>query len=109
MKIFILQMIAYCLAIMSTTDVLAAEDLGHIAQNLLGPVTLFSDIVQTGCFVIGGAFLFAAVIKYFEHKRSPLMTPISTVIFLFIAGLALVLIPFISFLVNGGVQYSLMK
>lgn len=79
---------------------------GHVAQNMLEPVTFFSDFIQTGCFVIGGSFLFASLIKYFEHRRSPLMVPISTVIFLFVAGLILLLLPFLAFFVEGGVPYS---
>lgn len=100
MKIFILQIIVYCLAIIIGTDVLAASNaggIGNLAKNLLEPVNLFSNLVQAGCFVIGGSFLFASIVKYFEHKRSPLMTPLSTVVFLFIFGVALLAIPFISY------------
>ncbi|WP_114834486.1 hypothetical protein [Aquicella lusitana] len=82
---------------------------GGVAQNLMEPVGFFSDFVQTGCFIIGASFLFAALIKYFEHRRSPLMVPISTVIFLVIAGVVLVLLPFLSLVVDNGVPYSLMK
>lgn len=86
-----------------------AVGLGGVAQNMLEPVDLFNDLIDTACFVIGGAFLFATIIKYVEHRRSPLMVPISTVIFLFIAGVILVALPFLSFAVNTGVEYSLFK
>ncbi len=86
-----------------------APGLGSVAQNILEPVGIVSDFLHTACIVIGASFLFASIIKYIEHRRSPLMVPISTVVFLLIAGLALVLFPFLGKLTQGGVPYSLMK
>lgn len=74
----------------------SAEGLGKVAQNMLAPVSVMSDFVQAACFVIGGSFLFASIIKYIEHRRSPLMVPISTVVFLVVAGLALIALPFMT-------------
>jgi hypothetical protein len=83
--------------------------LGGVAGNMMEPVTLFSDFVDTGCLVIGVGFLFASIIKYVEHRRSPLMVPISTVIFLLIAGAILVCLPFLPLLTGYGVPYRLFK
>lgn len=82
---------------------------GKVAETLLEPISLLSDMISTTCFVIGGAFLFATIIKYIEHRRSPLMVPISTVIYLFLIGLILVLLPFVSRLTESGISYSLFK
>jgi hypothetical protein len=79
---------------------------GGVAQNLMEPVTFFSDFIQTGCLLIGMSFLFASIIKYFEHRRSPLMVPISTVVFLLIAGIVLILLPLLSFMTEHGVHYT---
>lgn len=76
--------------------------LGQVAKNLLEPVDVISAFVNTACFAIGGAFLFTSLIKYFEHKRSPMMVPISTVVFLVIAGIILILLPFLSLLTGNG-------
>lgn len=81
--------------------------LGGVAQNLMDPVGLFSDFVYSGCIIIGGAFVFASVVKYFEHRRSPLMVPMSTVVFLFVAGVLLLLLPFLSYIYPHGTRYSL--
>jgi hypothetical protein len=86
-----------------------AMGLGQVALNMLEPVGLMADFVHTACFTIGGSFIFASVIKYVEHRRSPLMIPISTVIFLFIGGIVLILLPLLSVLTENGVHYSLMK
>ena len=82
---------------------------GYVAQNMLSPVGLMNDFVSSACFLVGGSFLFASIIKYIEHRRSPLMVPISTVVFLVIAGLVLVLLPFISSYAEGGMRYSLLS
>lgn len=72
----------------------AAANLGGVANNLMAPVSLLSNFITSACFLIGGSFLFASLIKYIEHRRSPTMVPISTVVFLIIAGLLLIIIPF---------------
>lgn len=84
----------------------SSSSLGNVAQNLMEPVGFFSDFIQTGCLLIGGAFLFASIIKYFEHRRSPLMVPISTVVFLIIAGIILILLPLLSIITEHGVPYA---
>jgi hypothetical protein len=91
-------------ALLLPVEALARDDvgLGFVAKNLMGSVSFVSDFVVTACLVIGSAFLFASIIKYVEHRRNPLMVPISTVIFLFVAGLLLVLLPLASMLTDGG-------
>lgn len=85
------------------------EGIGKVANTMMDPVTLFSDMVYTGCLVIGASFLFAAIVKYVEHKRSPLMVPMSTVVFLVIAGLVLLILPFLSLVDGNAVQYTFFR
>lgn len=87
----------------------APPGIGSVANNVMEPVGLMSDFVNTGCFVIGGSFLFASLIKYFEHRRTPLLVPISTVIFLIIAGLLLILMPLLSLILDNGVTYAIFR
>lgn len=82
---------------------------GKVMTNMLSPVSVLSDFINTACFAIGGSFLFASVIKYIEHRRSPLMVPISTVIFLFFMGVLLILLPFLSLFIDTGMPSSLLK
>ena len=83
--------------------------IGLVAENMLAPVGVAADFVHTACFVIGGSFLFTSLIKYMEHRRSPTMVPISTVVFLVVAGLILILLPFLAYLSDNGVRYSLLR
>lgn len=73
---------------------------GGIADDMMEPLGLFGSFVNAGCLILGISFIFASLIKYIEHRRSPLMVPISTVVFLVIGGLALLLIPFFSYYYN---------
>ncbi len=81
--------------------------LGGVADNLMEPVGLMSDFIGSGCLLIGASFLFASLIKYFEHRRSPLMVPISTVVFLLIAGIILIGLPFLYLVTGYGVPFTL--
>jgi len=81
--------------------------LGGVALNLMSPIGVLSGFISTACLLLGGCFLFAGVIKYMEHRRSPLMVPISTVIFLLIAGIVLILLPLIYNLAEHGVPFWL--
>jgi hypothetical protein len=84
----------------------AQMGIGGVANNLMDPVTMFYKFITSGCILIGGGFLFASVIKYFEHRRSPLMVPISTVVFLLIAGLILIALPLLAYVSQNCVQYK---
>jgi hypothetical protein len=110
MKIVILGIIIVALggisAFAATTT--TAVGFGQVAVNIMEPIGLLSDFVNSACFLIGGGFLFAGVIKYVEHRRSPLMVPISTVVFLFLAGLVLLGLPFLSYLSGNGVHYAIL-
>lgn len=78
--------------------------IGAVAENLLQPVGLASSLVNTACYVIGASFIFASIIKYFEHRRSPLMVTLGTVLFLFFSGVMLVLLPLITYYSGVGVS-----
>ncbi|GEM_PF-1248277 len=101
-----------CILILFPVMAIAADEqavetvsgIGQVAENLLEPLGLFSNFIHTACFVLGVSFLFASIIKYIEHRRSPLMVPISTVVFLIIAGAALLLLPLLSVLSDSSVS-----
>ena len=85
------------------------QGVGKVADNLLQPVAFASQFVYTSCLVIGASFLFACIIKYVEHRRNPLAAPMGTVVFLFIAGVFLMALPFAYLLSNNQSPYDLFK
>lgn len=104
-----LAVMAFCLMIQAAFSADKSLSLGKVASNLMDPVTVVMQFVHTACVIIGSAFLFAALIKYIEHRRSPTMVPISTVLFLLIAGVILIALPLISYVSAYGFPYSLIR
>lgn len=94
--------LAFFALILLSNNSLASSDLGGVAHNIIEPMGVVGDFIHTACFVLGGAFIFTSIIKYFEYKKSPLMTPLSTVVFLIIAGIILIDIPLISHFTDTG-------
>ena len=83
--------------------------IGGLANSMLEPVGFMSDFIYTACFLIGGSFVFASIIKYIDHRRNPLAVTISTVVFLLIAGLFLIALPFAYLIIHNGSPYTLLK
>ena len=105
-RFLFLRALPYLVGLLCFSSVFADSGLGGMARNMMGSVGFASDFIYTGCLVIGGSFVFASIIKYMEHRRSPLMVPISTVIFLAIAGIILLLMPLLSLIYPEAVPYT---
>ena len=80
-------------------------DLGHLAFNIMGPLSLLLNLIYLACFIVGGSLVFASIIKFLEHRQNPLTVSISLVITLFISGIVLLFLPFISYLTGHGYYY----
>lgn len=85
--------ILFLTLVMSTPVLADATGLGSVASNLMEPVSILSDFVVNGSLVVGIMFIFGSVIKYGQHRRNPLAVPISNVVFIFICGILLLLLP----------------
>jgi hypothetical protein len=105
-RLFVLLWMPTMVMAEAAATVFTSAGLGDVAENLLEPVSLLSDFMSSACFVIGLSFLFASVVKYIEHRRSPLMVPISTVVFLFILAILLLLLPLAHKITESGVTHS---
>jgi hypothetical protein len=71
----------------------APSGIGSIASNLMEPVSVINDFVNTAAMVLGGGFIFASFIKYMQYRQNPLAVPFSTVFWLLILGIVLLLLP----------------
>ena len=85
-----------------------AISFGEIAENIQEPIEIVSGFVSVGCLLIGTACLFAAIVKYFEHRRSPLHVPLSTVIWLVIIGILLLCLPFAYIVTGNGIPFTVL-
>lgn len=98
------------LLLLASQIALAANNLsfGQVAVNMTEPIEAVSGFVSIGCLMVGVACLFATVVKYFEHRRNPLYVPLSTVIWLLIIGLLLLLLPFAYIITDNGIPFSVL-
>jgi choline-glycine betaine transporter len=79
--------------------------MGRVADDLMDPVSVFSDFTSTISIMIGACFLFASVIKYMQHRVNPLAVPISNVVMLVIMAIVLILLP-LAYKLTGGDIFS---
>ncbi|MBS0289937.1 MAG: hypothetical protein JSS07_07900 [Proteobacteria bacterium] len=71
-----------------------AGSIGDAAENLLGPTSLVTKLVEIGCYVVGLAFVMMSFTQYKIHRQSPKLVPLATPITLLILGLIALLIPY---------------
>ena len=97
MRNLILKIIMFCMVpVIALAQKNSNVGLGGVAHSLMDPVSFASGFLQGTCLLLGGAFLFASIVKYIDHRRSPTMVPMSTVVFLIIAGTVLIAIPLLT-------------
>jgi len=94
--------------ISSFTFALNDLSLGEVARNITEPLEAVSGFVSVGCLIVGVACLFASLVKYFEHRKSPLAVPISTVVWILIIGLLLLIIPFAYLITDNGIPFRIL-
>lgn len=86
---------------MSYTGYGQDSSLGDISRNLMGPLGVLSKMFMKISFGFGVFLVLLAWIRYLRHRRNPLQTPMSDVWFVFLLGLALIALPFISQFAKG--------
>jgi Na+/serine symporter len=70
-----------------------STSLGTVADNLSGATGIFTNIFTDIFYIIGVLLITAAIIKYRDHRMNEQETPISRVIILLLAGLAIAFAP----------------
>lgn len=109
MKLKFLQRFFYISILALIPAQLLAEVTGYgaVANNLMVPVTIVSNALSSIAIIVGITSLFAALLKYLQHRENPLAHPISVVITLLLIGIALVLLPLVYKLTVSGIPFSL--
>lgn len=81
--------------------------IGQIAENIMVPVNIVTQLASGASIAVGITFLFACLIRYFEYRRNPLAHPLGTVLTLLIIGLVLLGLPFVYRLAESGAASGL--
>jgi|GEM_PF-745033 len=84
-------------AILSFSSVCFADtgDFGQVVNNILNPVSGFTDAFYKICYVLGGMLIVGSGIQYNLYRKNPVQVRLSNVFFLLIVGLVVVCLPFI--------------
>lgn len=75
---------------------LAYGGFGAVSDNLLGPISGFSQLLNGVSYTIGVGFLLGGLVQYRQHRENPQQIKISTPIVLALIGLIFVALPFIT-------------
>lgn len=78
------------------------QGIGRVADNLMVPAQIIASFIASCSVVVGMTCLFAAFIRYMQHRVNPLAHPISIVFTLLILGLLLLVLPLIYKLTESG-------
>ncbi len=103
----ILLVVLWFPAVALALDKLHGVGAGKVAENLMEPVSILANFIGSMSIIIGISCLFASFLKFMQNRVNPLMSPISTVIMLFIMGIVLLCLPLAYKLTEGGIPLSL--
>lgn len=75
--------------------------LGTMAEHMVqGPLTIIMNFIDDACYVAGIIMILVGFNKYLRYRQNPQETPISTPIVYFVLGVAIILLPFVYYLVQ---------
>lgn len=74
----------------------SVPSLGEAAVNALAPVGVFTTALYNICYILGTLFVLGSLIRFKEYRENPSQTPISRALVVFLFGLILFAVPFIS-------------
>lgn len=69
--------------------------IGDVSNNLFEAVLGINSIIHVICLVTGSALILGAFFRYMNHRRNPIVAPLSSVFAFLIAGIAIILLIFI--------------
>ncbi len=95
MFLFILRFLLLLIAVFSVSQALAEPSIGEFATQLMEPVSILYKFISTASIMLGILCIIAALLRYMQYRVNPLMSPLGSVIVLFILGPALLGLPFL--------------
>ncbi len=84
------------LVLLIPMSVFAGGSIGDVANNLMGPTSIVTKVVEIGCYVIGLAFVMMSIAQYKIHRQSPKLVPLATPITLLVLGVIALFIPYLT-------------
>lgn len=92
-KMMVLLFCFYCFLSMSTAWADYSGGLGEVADNIRGPFEMARYFFNAGSYVLGIGFLIGSFFRFLKFRYNPQEAPLSSVIMLFLVGIAFILVP----------------
>lgn len=83
------------LFISAYSNICYASDIVGVVNNILGPVSAFTDAFYKICYALGALLIAGSAIQYNLYRKNPIQVKFSNVLFLLIIGIVVVCLPFI--------------
>lgn len=73
-----------------------ASDVGEVVNNILSPISAFTDAFYKICYVMGALLIIGAGVQYRMYRKNPIQIRLSNIFFLIIIGIVVLCLPFIA-------------
>lgn len=103
----IMNKILRSLLLLVTPCTAMAESIGQFAGQLIEPVTILSNFISSGSFIVGVMLLVSALMRFMQYRVNPLASPLGTVLILLVLGIMLICLPFVYLLTGAGIPFTL--
>lgn len=70
---------------------------GRVMRQVMQPLELAMNFIDTLAFTAGSIFLFGAIGRYLEYRKNPSQYPLGQAFFLGAIGLVLLMLPWIGY------------
>lgn len=84
------------IALLLPANAMALQSIGDVAENLMGPTSIATKLVDITCYIIGFAFVLMAFAQYKIHLQSPKLVPLMTPVLLLVLGVCALMIPYVT-------------
>lgn len=71
---------------------LSAQAIGEVAANIYQPVSVIISLVKAVSIICGSGLMLGGILRFFDYRRNPVAVRLSTVVFMFIFGAALIIV-----------------
>lgn len=91
--------VLFCLflSLFYSCNVVATAGLGEVAQGIYEPISIVIQLVRAVSIISGSGLILGSLIRYRDYRRNPVAVRLSSVLFMFIFGSALILVGLIPF------------
>jgi ABC-type uncharacterized transport system permease subunit len=76
------------------------KSMGEFANDLSKPVDFLHHFISTGALILGVVCFFMGIMKYLEYRQNPYSASLSSVLSLVLPAIALVSLPFLTFILG---------